>query len=307
MKILFVRSGNNGVDPISQNQGDSLVANGCEIQFFDIKGKGAWGYAGNILKLRRAIKAFNPDIIHAHYSFSGVIAGLCFSKRPIVCSLMGSDVVGTSSFHRRLIKFFVKKFWSATIVKTLQMKKMLEVDNAFVVPNGVNTSVFVNCNSFEAKKILRWNTAERHVLFGADPLRAEKNYRLAEVAVNMLQQEMPIQLHFLIDIPREKVFLYLNAADVMLLTSFHEGSPNVVKEAMACNCPIVSTNVGDVVDIIGSADYCYVTGFDAKEVCSALKDVLSLPRRTNGRECIARLHSDVVAQEIIRIYQLVKE
>ena len=109
------------------------------------------------------------------------------------------------------------------------------------------------------------------------------------------------------DIPSDQVVYYYNAADVTLLTSLHEGSPNVIKEAMACNCPIVSTDVGDVKDVIADTDGCYITTYDPKDVVEKIKMALEFGKRTKGRERIvqAGLDSKTIANKIINIYHQV--
>jgi teichuronic acid biosynthesis glycosyltransferase TuaC len=90
---------------------------------------------------------------------------------------------------------------------------------------------------------------------------------------------------------------------VVLLTSLWEGSPNVIKEAMACNTPIVSTDVGDVKEIIGKTEGCFITSFDPEDVSDKIKKALEFGKRTTGREDIKHLESGVVAKRIIAIYK----
>ena len=108
MKVLFVRSGNNGIDPISTSQGKSLEKTGIKVLYFDIIGKGVTGYLRNIGKLRKYVKTHNPDIIHAHYSLSGIVATLIFAGIPVGVSLMGSDVLNADNHFKTLIKIFAK-------------------------------------------------------------------------------------------------------------------------------------------------------------------------------------------------------
>jgi len=105
-------------------------------------------------------------------------------------------------------------------------------------------------------------------------------------------------------IEHKHVTAYLNAVDVLVLTSFSEGSPNVIKEAMACNCPIVATDVGDVREIIGDTEGCYIAGFDANDVAKKIQLALQFGKRTQGRNRLIELglDSDTVAQKISSIY-----
>ena len=86
-----------------------------------------------------------------------------------------------------------------------------------------------------------------------------------------------------------------------------EGSPQFVKEAMACNCPIVSVDVGDVKEVIDSVENCYLAPYDAKDIAEKLRIVLADGRRTNGRDKILKmgLDSESVAKKIVEIYKSV--
>ena len=101
--------------------------------------------------------------------------------------------------------------------------------------------------------------------------------------------------------------IYFNASDLVLLTSFWEGSPNVIKEAMACNVPIVSTDVGDVKEVIGKTEGCYITSFDPEDVAEKIKLALKFGKRTTGIEDIKHLESSLIAKKIIKIYKSVLE
>ena len=113
----------------------------------------------------------------------------------------------------------------------------------------------------------------------------EKNFALTENAVGLLQNRT-IELHCMVNIPNEETPLYYNAADIVLLTSLWEGSPNAVKEAMACDRPIVCTNVGDVEWLFGESKGHYLTDFTPADCASQIEKALKFSKdkgRTDGR------------------------
>jgi len=308
MKVLFVRSGNRGIDPISTRQGESLVEQGVEVYYFDIIGKGILGYLGNALGLRKSVISNKVELIHAHYSSSAFLATLILSGKPIIVSLMGSDILNEGKFLFKLTQFLSNNFWSYTIVKSGIAFSKLGVSKSEVIPNGVNMKLFNQVDKSEALQLLGWDKKIKHVLFSSDPDRPEKNYILAQKAIKNFESQHPaelIEVHFLKDIPIDKIYLHYNAADLLLLTSLYEGSPNVIKEALSCNCPIVSTDVGDVKTQLKETNGCYITTFDPEDIAKKMKSAIEFGKRTNGREKIKHLDSRVVADQIIRIYQKV--
>ena len=307
MHILFISSGNkkNGISPIIKNQGDSLVSLGHQVSYFTIQGKGFMGYLRNVFILRNYIKDNPFDIIHAHYSLSAVVATLA-GGRSIVVSLMGSDVKA-KNILKYIIKLFAFLFWKKIIVKSTDMKNSLNLKDVHVVPNGVNFERFQPINKEKSLNIVQWNYDKKHLLFAADPERKEKNFQLAKEAFEILKDKR-VEMHSLADVPNELVPYHLNAADVVLLTSLWEGSPNIIKEAMSCNIPVIATNVGDVKELISNVSGCFISSFDSRDL--AHKMVLALKfaeetGRTEGRKQIIKLNlnSEAVAKAIIEIYE----
>ena len=184
MKVLFVRSGNSGIDPISQNQGESLEKEGIIVSYYDIIGNGVLGYMRNVNRLKKKIKTVNPDIVHAHYSLSGYIASLSSNKTPVITSLMGSDVNDVDAVQNKITNIFIKYFWKATIVKSDEMKK--DNNKITVIPNGVDLNNYFQIARELALKKLNWDSKKKHVLFASDPDRSEKNYILARKALDKL-------------------------------------------------------------------------------------------------------------------------
>ncbi len=305
MKVLFVSSGNNinGISPIVKNQGTSLeYSMGCDVYYFTIQGKGIWGYLQNIPRLRKTYKSFKPDVVHAHYSLCGFVATLAGISSVIV-SLMGSDVKAKTIF-KSFILLFARLFWKKVIVKSEDMKQDLGYKEALVIPNGINFDVFFPMSKEEAyNKLKEPIDTKKIILFAANPKRPEKNFQLAEKAFQQLETEK-YTLQVLEDVPNKLMPYYINAADVVLLTSLWEGSPNVIKEAMACNRPIVCTDVGDVKHNLQNVEGCYIAAYDHLDVAVKLEKAMQY-KNTEGRRQleVLGLSSAKIAQQLVGIYK----
>lgn len=305
MHVLFVFSGNNsrGISPIVENQARSIERLGFKVSFFPIQGSGLLGYIKAIPKLRAHLNSHTYDLLHAHYSLSAYVAGLACRKIPVVCSLMGSDV-HVKTFQNKLIPYFAKHLWAKTIVKSDQMKDMLAPLDLLVVPNGVDFDRFLPLEKVACQKQLGWNLNRQHILFAANPDRPVKNFSLAKSAVSDLASDT-IDLHWLEDVSNDQIPIHMNAADAVLLTSEREGSPNVIKEAMACSRPIVTTKVGDVEILMKGVQGCaIVENHNQEALVDALNEILSEKlQKTNGREVIEWLSDSIVAQDLLGIYR----
>jgi glycosyltransferase involved in cell wall biosynthesis len=305
MRVLFISSGNSamGISPITYNQGESLKQQGILVDYFTLKGKGIKGYLGNILPLRKKIAEKNYDVIHAHYSLTAFVASLARAK-PLVVSLMGSDVKAMP-FFKFFIRLFTKYIWQATIVKSKDMKSSLGIKNTIVIPNGVDFNRFKPLVKKVCQEQLGWDITKKHILFAANPERAEKNYQLAKDALAVINNSA-IEVHFLKNIPNKEVPLYHNAADVVLLTSLWEGSPNVIKEAMACNRPIVSTNVGDVQWLLKDVKGAYVCLNSVDCIAESIQNAISVDNVDSRNKLKSlELDSKSIALRLKQIYSSV--
>jgi teichuronic acid biosynthesis glycosyltransferase TuaC len=311
MRVLFVSSGNSkvGISPIVKNQGNSLVLSGCTITYFRIEGRGIRGYLGSIKSLKKETKIGQYDIIHAHYSLSAYVAGLA-GAQPLIVSLMGSDVKGGKA-SRVILKILSWLFnWQTVIVKSKGLRLGSgKFDSAHVIPNGVDTEQFIPKDQKQCCAKLGWNDNDVNILFAANPLRKEKNFALAREALKRIDTAIT-SLHVLNDIPHNELDYWYNAADVVLLSSLWEGSPNVIKEAMACNCPIVATDVGDIRWLFGNTPGHFISGFSPDEFAGNLKLAIDYSKKhgqTQGRSRILELGLDAVtvAKRIIEVYKTV--
>lgn len=314
MNVLFISSGNKNGGKQSNlvlAQGDSLSNEGIKIFNFPIIGKGAIGYISNIRKIKRAIEKNQIDIVHAHYGYCGLISFFAKKKAKLVVSLMGSDLIGdiggtiiSRSFDKSIgliTKIFARYFFDSTIVKSESMLDYLfRGKKYYVIPNGIDFSTFYPIDKKEARKELNIVTEVQIVLFAADPNRVEKNYSLAQKAISILNNNN-IQLLTIHGLSQKELNLYYNASDVCLLTSLYEGSPNVIKENLACNRVIVSQNVGDVERNFKEVNNCFLTSYDPHDVAEKISLALT-KKESNGRVRISHLNSEIIAKKIIDIY-----
>jgi glycosyltransferase involved in cell wall biosynthesis len=321
LRVLFVCSGNSKyhheMPAFIRSQADSLTAAGVQLLVYQVRGKGIKGYLGNVRPLRRFLRDNPVDVVHAHYGFCGITASLARRREPLVVSFMGeSELAYDKEFGNPLLahlmpvldKAFARWRFDHTIFKSESLSKLLPgLRHASVVPNGVDTERFMPMDREEARRALGLPEDRPIVLWIGNTDRLVKDFHLAEAAVAEARSHAP-GLEFLAvnGIPNAQLPLYYNAADVFLLTSVSEGSPNVVKEAMACGCPIVSTDVGDVRWVVGGTAGCHVTASRRpQELGAALAGILAARLRTSGPERIIALGLDTssVAQRLIAIYR----
>ena len=304
MNILFISSGNSktGISPIILSQANSLINEGHFVDHFTIKGKGILGYLKNRTKLRHILKSKSYDIIHAHYSKSAFLASLSTSNK-IVVSLMGSDVL-EKWYFKYVNYFFYILSWKHVIVKSKEMALSSIGIPVSIVPNGVNFNIFKPIEKEEALSRVGWDKNKIHILFCSNQNRPEKNYNLASDAYNLINDNRVV-LHCLDNINHSEIPYYLNASNLVLMTSLWEGSPNIIKESMACNTPIVSTDVGDVKNIISNTEGCYIAKFNKQDVYNCINKAILFNSKTKGRDNITHLKDSVIANQIINIYNKV--
>lgn len=219
------------------------------------------------------------DLVHANFGLTGPHA-LAQPIRPVVLSLWGTDLLGRYSAVSKLCA----RFADAVVVMNDEMAGLLDVD-CHVIPHGVDLDRFAPAHQTAAQTELGWSTTARHVLFPYPPGRAVKNYPRAERVVDAVDDTLDdaVELHVVTGIPHEEMPVYMNAADCLLLTSRREGPPNTVKEALACNLPVVSTAVGDIPKRLNGVTPSHVCRTD-EEFAACLTDVLERDVRSNGRE-----------------------
>lgn len=320
MKVLFVSSANNSysdISPFIKIQGETISSKGIYLEYYPLKQKGALGYFRESLKLRSFLKYNKFDLIHAHYTLSGWVVVLSGTKIPIVLSVMGDDAYGTyvgvnkikfSSKILTTLLFLIQPFIDFIISKSKNIDKYIYIKNSQIIPNGVNI-IDSTKDKFELRSELGLDPKKKYILFLGNKNDIRKNYKLVESAIKYIKNE-EVQILAPYPIPHDFVPKYLYSADVFVLSSFMEGSPNVIKEALACNCPIVATDVGDVRWVIGNTEGCYIAEFDIKDFAEKINLALEFEAkrgRTNGRDRIIELglDSESVAKRIIDVYQQV--
>jgi teichuronic acid biosynthesis glycosyltransferase TuaC len=306
MNVLFVCSGNYSyISPYILEQANSLKRLGINVDFFLIKGKGFLGYLFNYPKLKRIIKHNHPALIHAHFGLSGMLAILQRTV-PVIITFHGSDI--NNGGFSKLISNIAFKFSKWSIYVTKHLAKEADVKGRFsIIPCGVDLSKSFKLDKIECRNRLGFNLSGKYILFSSAFDNPVKNYALARRAVDFLGDAILLELK---GYKKDEVNLLMNASDCVLLTSYSEGSPQVIKEAMACNCPIVATDVGDIRLIIGDTAGCFLTSFDAKEVAEDLNKAIQFSRtigNTTGRLRIIKLgyDSETIARKIIEIYKTV--
>ena len=292
---------------------ESMRAVGIQVDVLEIIGIQKLKYFQRLPHLWAC--APSVDLIHAHYGYCGWIARSQSSK-PVVVSFMGDDLLGTPDAEGRIgllsklvvrVNRWLARTVDAVIVKSAEMAKVITPIKAYIVPNGVDLQTFRPMDSYESRALLGLTESKRYILFAGRPDDPRKGFSLARAAVRNASTCMaePLELILLSGVAPDRVPLYMNACHALLMTSFWEGSPNVVKEAMACNLPVVSVPVGDVPELLAGVEGCAICPREAEVLAGALVNVLSGAPRTNGRVSLERKGLDLesVARKIMNVYE----
>lgn len=290
--------------PFITEQAEALRLAGCEVQMFKVEGHGVRGYLSNLRNLIAIIRQFRPDVLHAHYGLCGLLCTLQH-KVPVVVTYHGSDINDPNIRLLSRIAMARAKhniFVSQRIKDKALPHNTLLLSNSNVIPCGINLDDFPVIDRADARRKIGLDLERHYVLFAGAFNNPVKNAPLAKEICDTVGN---VELLELKGYSRDEVALLMNAVDCLLMTSLSEGSPQVVKEAMACGCPIVSVDVGDVAWLTEGVEGCHVSSSrDATDMAKTLQATLDHHIRTSGRQRIATLELDntSIAKRLISIY-----
>lgn len=299
MRVLFVARCKNGrYAPFISEQVEAIERQGVNCRYFGVNGKGIVGYIRQIPKLKKAIRDFTPDVIHAHYGLCGLLAN--FQRRiPVVTTYHGSDINDPRVL--RLSKLCIRRSRFNIFVSTKNLNIAQPRKSFALIPCGVNLDDFPIIDKFEARRQIGIDPSEKIVLFAGAFDNPVKNASLAKAAMELIPEAKLLELK---GYSRQQVAILMQAVNVLLMTSYTEGSPQVIKEAMTCGCPIVSVDVGDVRERIGGIDGCFISDRTQESIADCIRKALAYNGRTQGRKAIENtgFTNEKIAPRIISIY-----
>jgi len=298
-------------------QADSLERAGVDLEVLPIRGyDNRLAYAAAVKEARRLTRERPFDVVHASYGHSGVVARMQW-RAPLVVTYYGDDLLGTrtptgSLTPRSRMEAAVFKqlprVAAATITMSEEMERKLPPavrERNHIIPNGVDLDRFRPIPRSEARARLGWDEDRPTAIFVGNPEIAVKNFPLAEeVHRRLVATTRPdLELRVAAKIRHDEVPVWMAAADALLFTSQSEGSPNVIKEAMASEMAIVSTPVGDVPERLTGVAGCHVCEPDVDALASALDRALERGRSPEARAAVESLAIDTVARRVVDVYE----
>jgi LSD1 subclass zinc finger protein len=295
---------------------------GVQVLFVDRRQDGPGAYYRMGTRLAAAIDDYAPDVVHVMYG--GVMAERIVRRyhvRPIIVTFHGSDLLGEnlSGWARKFISRYgvwcsrrAAEAAEAVVVVARHLLKALPrgvaATKSRVLPCGIDLERFKPMDCSSCRRQLGWTGGSLHVLFASSNGDPVKRPGLARAAVEAARARgIPAELHCLTGLPGSEVPVWLNAGDALLLTSLHEGSPTVVKEALACGLPIVSVDVGDVSERIEGIAGCHLAQPEPGDLAGKLAQVHQQRQRLDCRSRLADLSILNIAHRLKDLYQTVTD
>lgn len=273
-----------------------------EVIFLNARKYGFKEYFNKIKSIKKIVRNFNPDIIHCHHEFSLIPLLFIFNKKPVLLSLLG-DLEKRSRLNKLVFKVLKHK-----TIRIILKNKIINDSLYRYLPNGVNLNLFKKIEKSKAKEKLNLSQTSKYILFVTASLNNPvKRYDKYEAVIKKINLKLGYDYVPLIlsGVERDLVPFYYNSADLMLLTSDHEGSPNAIKEAMACDLPIVSTKVGNVKELFGNSTGNYISNSGLVDDLLDLSIKALTNNKSNGKERLLEieLSMDIVAEKLHSIYK----
>jgi glycosyltransferase involved in cell wall biosynthesis len=283
-----------------EEQVESLRQAGIEVDVLFVDGvKNKLNYLLGFPRLWARLLTNHYDLIHAHYVFSGIIARAQFLY-PVVLTHHGSQVF--QGYQASLCRM-VTPLMDRAIVVSQEMKERGRLSRAHVIPCGIDFDLFRPIPREQARDELNLPQDKKLVLYAGEYFRPIKRFDIVQESIKRLQEKDPnVELVLVSKKPLSVVPKYMSACDALVLVSDGEGSPMVIKEAMACNLPVVSVPAGDVPEVIDNTPGCYLCSQDPQDVAEKLALALQWGRRTDGRERISHMEFGAISRRIVSIY-----
>jgi glycosyltransferase involved in cell wall biosynthesis len=296
-----------------------LRAAGVDVDVFSFRGgRRPLRYLAAWARLRRQLSRNGAryDLVHAQFGQSGLLA---LPKRlPLVVTFRGDDLFGildkggrptaAGRLLQRLSRLVARQADAAILVSAHLKQYLADAITTHIVPSGLDLDLFRCIPSVDARRHLGWPPDGRRILFVGDPADPRKRYDLARAAVERLNRTVPAELVIGWRVPHDAMPFYMNACDALVFTSRAEGSPNAVKEALACDLPVVSVPVADVPLRLQGIPGCEVCADDSPEtIAAALERTLRRSARSEGRgrEAACQLDERLLTGRVIAIYRSV--
>jgi glycosyltransferase involved in cell wall biosynthesis len=300
---MYPHAGNPGSGAFVMQQVEQLRALQHQVDVFHFHGyRSKLEYVKAAIEVRKRTRRVQYDVVHAHYGVTGLPA-MARSKAPLVVTLHGSDVLVERL--ERWVSRFVCRFSDATIAVSRKIAARIPGE---IIPCGVDLSVFEPKDRAEARSQLGLCPGKQYVLFPFDPARGIKRFDLASAAVRRLVEEgYPVELLTVSRVHNSRMPWHYSAADVMILCSDSEASPTSVKEALACNLPVVSTDVGDVRDIFSGIAGVHICERNVDALAEGLRKALRpAPGFTfQSRSAMQRYGHELTTDALLRVYRRV--
>lgn len=313
--IAVIPKGVSGASMIfAERQVESLQRCGVKIKPFYLSSRTSpLTLVREVLRFRREIQTFKPDLIHAHFGTMTAFFCAASTRLPLVVTYRGSDLnpspdtTSLRSAAGRFLSQIAALRARRIICVSPQLKERLwwKRSCASVIPTGVDTTIFYPRSRDEARSELGWGTEELVVLFNAGRNPKVKRLDLAQASIEVAKAVCGEIRFVVLDgyVDPKLIPTMMNAADCLLLTSDWEGSPTVVQEALACNLPVVSVDVGDVRERLTGVKPSRIVERDPRKIGEAVAEVLMKRERSNGYETIQELALDRLASRILSIYR----
>ena len=296
-----------------------LRAAGVHVDVFSFRGgRHPLRYLAALARLRRRLSraGVRYDLVHAQFGQSGLLA---LPKRlPLVVTFRGDDLFGilgrdghptaAGRLLQRLSRLVARQADAAILVSAHLQRYLSDSVATHIVPSGLDLDLFRCIPRDEAREHLGLPREGRRILFVGDPADPRKRYDLAREAVKRLNRNRAAELVIGWRVPHDKMPFYMNACDALVFTSREEGSPNAVKEALACDLPVVSVAVADVPLRLQGIPGCEVCADDSPEaIAAALDRTLRRDARCGGRgrEAARQLDERLLTARVIEIYESV--